>query len=154
MLVDNCTKNTLTRLTKLNFPDYAVDIYGKVYSYKKGFNQLKASLDGQGYAVVKLFRNGRSKTFTVHRLVALCYVPNPKNKPYVVHKNLERTDNRASNLLWANAFELNRNKIKVTQQIIDFIVDKYKNGLTQYEIAKELKLSQTTICNVIRNINQ
>lgn len=36
----------------------------------------------------------------VHRLVALAFVPNPEGFEQVGHKNDDRTDNRADNLMW------------------------------------------------------
>ena len=48
---------------------------------------------------------------SVHRLVALCYIPNPDNKPTVDHiLSKETTNNNVSNLRWATRSEQNINK--------------------------------------------
>lgn len=154
MLVSNCTKSSLIPLKKLNFPDYAVTENGEVYSFKKGNKVLlKSSPDTQGYNLVRLFRNGNAKTFYVHRLVAQFFLPNPENKKYVRHLSNNRTDNRAVNLVWANAIELNSDKIKITPELEKQICILYFDiGCTQYEIADMINVSQTTICNVLRRI--
>ena len=39
-----------------------------------------------GYLQVDLWKNGESKTCSVHRLVAETFLPNPENKPCINHK--------------------------------------------------------------------
>ena len=46
-----------------------------------------------------------SKTFKVHRLVGLHFIPNPDNKPFIDHINRIRNDNRVENLRWATHAE-------------------------------------------------
>ena len=51
----------------------------------------------QGYCDVKL---NNKKTFRVHRLVALAFIPNPDNKCCVNHKDGNKLNNNVSNLEW------------------------------------------------------
>lgn len=44
----------------------------------------------------------KEKTFTVHRLVAICFVDGYKEGLVVNHKNENRMDNRAENLEWCS----------------------------------------------------
>lgn len=53
-----------------------------------------------GYYQVRLFKNGKVKHLTVHRLVAEAFIPNPNNLKTVDHISGKRTDNRVSNLQW------------------------------------------------------
>lgn len=55
-----------------------------------------------GYEQVVLFKNGTSKTFLVHRLVAMAFIPNPDNLPCVNHKDCIKTNNFVSNLEWCS----------------------------------------------------
>ena len=67
-----------------------------------------------GYMTVHLRKNGKQKTFKVHRLLALAFIPNPENKPCVDHINGIKDDNRLENLRWVtysenmNGFRSNR----------------------------------------------
>ena len=53
-----------------------------------------------GYLKVDLCKNGKQKTFTVHRLVATVFISNPKNFPTVNHKDENKLNNNVSNLEW------------------------------------------------------
>jgi hypothetical protein len=84
---------------------------------KKGWSRaikgrtLKPILSGVGYYVVAL-RNSRS-IISIHRLVALTFIPNPENKKTVNHKNGIKTDNRVDNLEWATFREQELHSIHV-----------------------------------------
>lgn len=57
------------------------------------------------YLCVHLFKNGIGKYYSVHRLVAQAFIPNPEGKPQVNHKDENPANNAASNLEWATAQE-------------------------------------------------
>lgn len=52
------------------------------------------------YLYVKLYKNGKVKYISVHRLVALAFVPNPDNLPIVDHIDNNIYNNHYSNLQW------------------------------------------------------
>lgn len=82
------------------FPDYySVSEEGVVRSERNG-KILRPATDKCGYHYYVLCVNGERHTIKAHRLVAMAFIPNPKNKPTVNHKNGIRTDNRAINLEW------------------------------------------------------
>lgn len=75
---------------------YQVDCQGNV---TRGGRKLKWR-DYDGYPFVRFWKNGISQDFSVHRLVAILYIPNPDNLPVVNHKNGNRWDPRKENLEW------------------------------------------------------
>jgi len=68
------------------------------------------------YFTVSLYKNNKAKHCSIHRLVLLAFVPNPKNKLCCNHKNGIRTDNRLENLEWVthseNSIHAIKNKLK------------------------------------------
>ena len=65
---------------------------------QKGFR--KVQVGQHGYPVIDLYKNGKRKTCTIHRLLATHFIDNPENLPTVNHKNGIRNDNKLSNLEW------------------------------------------------------
>lgn len=61
---------------------------------------LKPNLVKVGYYVVYLRWGGKVHCFSVHRLVAMAFIPNPNNYPEVNHKDEDKTNNRVDNLEW------------------------------------------------------
>jgi DNA-binding transcriptional regulator YiaG len=71
--------------------------------HKKG-KIIKQCINKKGYLEVGLHRKGVSKTFRVHRLVALSIIPNdtPDITPLVNHIDADKTNNSVSNLEWVS----------------------------------------------------
>ncbi len=93
---------------------YAVTEYGDVFSVPRtdskgrtqGGRYLKPRIDRYGYLKVGLTCDERKhKSFTVHRLVATAFIPNPDNKPHVNHKDGDKLNNHITNLEWCTAKE-------------------------------------------------
>ena len=106
---------------------YQVSNLGRVKRLKKihySFGQkhiierekiLNTSKTKKGYLNVVLTNDGNNKkSFRVHRLVAMVFIPNTENKNEVDHINRIRDDNRVSNLRWATARENRINSSKCT----------------------------------------
>ena len=98
------------------FENYLIHRDGRVYNQK--FNRfLKKRLMNSGYYYVNIWNNGKGKNKTIHRLIAIHYIPNPHNLPCVDHIDGNRTNNDISNLRWCNHSQngqnsCGRNKIK------------------------------------------
>lgn len=63
------------------------------------------------YLTVGLRKNGKQKHILVHRLVALAFVENPDDKPYVDHIDGNNHNNRADNLRWVTPLENSANPV-------------------------------------------
>lgn len=85
------------------FPRYRIYPDGRVYS-ERSKRFLKPGFTGR-YHIVNLCNKGEEKNCLVHRLVAICFVPNPDNKPEVNHKDGNKINNHVSNLEWVTKAE-------------------------------------------------
>ena len=96
----------------INYPNYLIYEDGRVYN-KKFKRFLKPRLNRGGYLRIGIRKKDtKQKHFTIHKLIALHYIPNIDNKPCIDHINRIKTDNRIENLRWATHSEnaINRNK--------------------------------------------
>lgn len=88
---------------------YQVSNIGQVKSLKRN-KILKPAPNSCGYLQVCLHKNGKQKTFRIHRLVAEAFLPNEDELPEVDHINSDKTDNRVANLQWISHVENNRKR--------------------------------------------
>ncbi len=80
---------------------YQISNLGRVYSVKRG-KFLKPGKHTDNYSQVNLYKNGKCKTYKIHRLVATAFIPNPMNYKEVNHINEVKSDNRVENLEWCD----------------------------------------------------
>lgn len=77
---------------------------GRIYYEKERIMKLR-KVKSHPYLYVSLCKDGIGTGFQVHRLVALAFVPNPKNKPQVNHKDFNPENNTSKNLNWVTVQE-------------------------------------------------
>lgn len=82
---------------------YEVSNTGKVKSLFRYKKVLKPSITRNGYCIAELFKNKTGKMMSVHRLVAMAFVPNPNNLPQVNHIDENKCNNCVENLEWCSA---------------------------------------------------
>lgn len=91
--------------------DYSVSTEGEVK--KDTTNYFLSQSIQQDYKFVSLLINGQAKRMRVHRLVAMAFIPNPENKPYVNHINGDKGDNNVENLEWVTPSENTIHAVKI-----------------------------------------
>lgn len=65
-----------------------------------------------GYLGIELYKDKKRKKALIHRLVAIAFIPNPENKPWVNHIDSDRANNRVSNLEWCTPLENYEHAVK------------------------------------------
>ncbi|MEK6883483.1 MAG: NUMOD4 domain-containing protein [Nanoarchaeota archaeon] len=157
---------------------YQISSFGRVKSLDRIDNTnrhikeriLKPGKNNGGYFNVVLSKKNNMKTFKVHRLVALAFLPNTYNYPQVNHKNDIRTDNRLENLYWgtqkenvydairSGKFRLDQNcgekfyGAKLNNEKIIMIKQMWNtNNFFQREIAGKFNISRSNVSEIVNN---
>ena len=146
---------------------YYCDSFGNIYSNVWGeMKLLKSQTSKHGYERITLrLKNGKHKTYMVHRIICYAFNSNTENKPEVNHINHVRNDNRCENLefvtreencdeIWyKNVKQTNRNNnCKKRKQVIT--ID--ENGKVMLfnsvkECAMFVKTSSSQVSQAIRH---
>jgi len=124
------------------------------------------SLKGNGYYQIDLWNNGKAKTVSIHRLLAMTYLPDFRENLQVNHIDGNTTNNRLDNLEMVTASQniVHALKLglrythkgesvsnsKLTKIQVDEIREN-KNKLTQRKLASAFKVSYQQISRIINN---
>ena len=141
---------------------YQVSDLGRVRSLKFGkVKVLRAQKNRDGYLFVNLYKNGKGKHLSVHRLVAQAFIPNDNIfNTEINHINEDKTDNKVSNLEYCdrrynNTYNdiHNRKKNSVRRKLKD-IYDKNLSYDENIEIFKAngIECSVQTVLNLRRDL--
>lgn len=131
------------------------DVYSVNYNKSNGLRKRKPYVNWNGYLQIVLCKNGVIETTSIHRIVAITFIKNPKNLPCVNHKNGIKTDNRLGNLEWCT-FSYNnthayrslnraRKNIPVNQYTRDGVF--IRSYGSRKEAAEVVGVNQRNICN-------
>lgn len=140
---------------------YQVSNRGRVRSLDRVDNKgkmlrgiiLKCQPTTTGYRAVSLSKNGKEKSYTIHRLVAVAFIRKQAGKEFVNHINGKRTDNRLINLEYCNQRENVRHYYatpNLTNKELLKIRRLRKNGLFLRQIAQKFHLSVSTVVRICK----
>ena len=146
-----------------DYPRYFVKENGQIWDSKKNRFLRQFVRSKKGYLAVNLYKDGIGKMFSVHRLVAQAFIPNPNNLTMVNHKDEKPQNNHKDNLEWCDAqynntygTRLEKSRVSQTNRedcskpVLQF--DKDGNFIARYPSAKEverqLKIRNSQICGV------
>lgn len=110
---------------------------------------LKPAIDRYGYKRVLIAQDGIRKSYYVHRLVAMAYIPNPENKPTINHIDGNKINNCVENLEWATQKEQKRHAITHN------LCDKNIIALAQHNKNVSIKIKfENVIYNSVREASR
>lgn len=127
---------------------YMIDITGRIKNIKTQ-RILKPELS-KGYLRVTLSKNGKTKRYLLHRLVAFNFIKNPLNKKYINHKDGIKTNNHVMNLEWVTASENEKHSYSVLNKKPpeSKLILNTSNGIfydTITDAAKSINMKMTTL---------
>ena len=129
------------------YPKYTISTFGNIKNNKNKI--IKHQNNINAFTVILVGINGR-KTLLVHRLLGLTFIPNPENKPFVIHIDNNSLNNDIDNLMWATSSEMNLNRkpfkfkgIATEKLDENFIV--IKEYISCLNAAKEMQVNIHTI---------
>ncbi len=141
-----------------------IDESGKIYSESRDgkIRELKPNVNKKrGY----LYARTSTKNYSIHRLVASAFLPNPENKPQVNHKDGNKHNNDVSNLEWVTATEnarhaisngltrqlkKNEGPIKYTNKQCLAIMKRVYGGMTYREAGRKYRMPYSTVAHLMR----
>lgn len=127
--------------------------------------ELSQSKCKKGYLMVSIKRKGNKYHTFVHRLIAICFIPNPENKPQVNHIDGDKLNNSIENLEWCTNKENHdharkmglmkcntcekHHMSKLTNNQVKEARKKRKKGSTIPELSIEYNVSTTAMHKIL-----
>lgn len=144
------------------WPGYHISKRGRLYKYypKRGLWMFMKGTISRNRTYHILRRCDKRIRVQASRLVAMTYIPNPKNKPCVCHKDNDRTNNRVENLYWGTYKENTQQCIQdgrfkpggrdiLDEFSINCLLYEYNLGKPRSILKKKFGISDSAITRII-----
>lgn len=146
-----------------SYPNYSVDTEGRIFNNVTGKEKAQF-VNRDGYKVVDMYKDNKATRKTVHRFVALAFIPNPENKPCVNHIDGNKQNNKLENLE-RNTYSENMRHAFDTELLVREKGEKVHNavftddqihevckmmqeGYRSIDIRKKLSVPKYLLCNI------
>ena len=130
---------------------YYISSLGR-FKNKKGVVMANYKPHHSGYIYLRV----NIKKYALHRLVATMFLPNVENKPFVNHKDGNKTNNKLDNLEWVTCSENNLHAHKIgltkvyTRKIIQY--DLEMNEINKFDKIKDASESLHISLSCIKDV--
>lgn len=157
--------SNIDRFTGYNYEDafvdysdiYIVGVDGSVWSkYGNHITRLAEHINERGYKKVSI----HNKPFSIHKLLAICFLNNPNNLPCVLHWDDDKLNNTITNLRFGtnqdNSDDMKRNCIVRRKRISDQTRADIKRrklddpDILQKELAIEFGVERHSISKILK----
>jgi len=137
---------------------YGITKEGKVINLANN-TELKLRTNPNGYLIASLGtgEGGRHKQLSVHRLVALHFIPNPYEHTQVNHKDGIKNNNHVDNLEWCTASENITHAYKIgirsgymSADDKDLLIKRVFNGEKIRDLAIEINRREESLSAMLR----
>lgn len=147
---------------------YEVSNFGEVKSkdrwrdngrggYLQKSKVMTKSPTSTGYFKIGFVKNKIRKEFKIHRLVAIAFIPNPKNKPFINHIDGNPLNNHVSNLEWCtpsenvqHSYETGLRETNFHKYLDNIIKEYVEEKVSIWDLARKYKCSHFSITKYFR----
>ena len=160
------TMYMVSNLGRIKSLDKIVNSKYNSKAIKKGKLMQTNSLR-KGYKYIELYDlETNHKKFSIHRLIAIHFIPNPNNYPMINHKDGNTLNNSIDNLEWCTASQNTKHAFdtgllvtrkgesctqsKLTEQQVKDIYVLKSHGMTSKAISKIYGVCFSTICDIFQ----
>jgi len=112
-----------------------------------------------GYMVAPVAVNRKAQHLFVHRLIAIHFIPNPDNKPFINHIDCNKSNNSIDNLEWCthkeNSIHAQDNglytrgedhfKTNISKEDVLYIKASKERGC---DLAKKFNITPSSVCDI------
>ena len=116
-----------------------------------------------GYKAVSLWKDNKGRNYTIHRLIATTYIPNPDNLPQVNHIDGNKLNNQVDNLEWVtpsgniqHAYDIGLNKQTKLKLLDDLtyetLLERFLQGESMTSLALEHSAGLTRVTINMRKL--